>query len=137
MQIRTYPASQQELRDTASRGASRNMQNCMFFSPQAARRLPQDINDLVVFGFHRFGFVDRTPCRKSRKHSGQAQHAAGQLAREAKRETTSQLESQKDRATDSLVILARPCARPGSICTSKSKARLPDTWSRRRRVWNN
>jgi hypothetical protein len=43
----------------------------------------------------------------------QAQHTAGQVARHAKRETTSQLESQKDRATDSLLILAQALRQTG------------------------
>src|ERR1051326_8237578 len=43
----------------------------------------------------------------------QAQHVAGQVARQAQRRTTSQLESQKDRATDSLVILAQALRQTG------------------------
>jgi ElaB/YqjD/DUF883 family membrane-anchored ribosome-binding protein len=43
----------------------------------------------------------------------QAQHAAGQVARGVKRQATSQLESQKDRATDGLVILAQALRQTG------------------------
>jgi hypothetical protein len=114
MQIRTYLATQQELRNAHRGRASLNMQNCMFFlvtsgTPNAPETcMTPESSNFTVSGSSNEPSAEGPP-----NVVDQAQHVVGQVARQAKRGTTSQLDSQKDRATDSLVIVAQALRQTG------------------------